>query len=173
MAISPIARRTGGLAVGVSHLVGESAGERVEIAEMGAQVAQHAADGVAVIVGAVLAVVDGVSAAAVRVPLEQAELTEKTLVIGQRDQAAREQRQAFQVNLRPGQLAANVANAAPAPGSLNPFLSKVVADHVQTTVLLGQIGVLFGRFLRIERRRNAAANVDDDALASLCPMASV
>ena len=57
-----------------SHLVGESAGERVEIAEMGAQVAQHAADGVAVIVGAVLAVVDGVSAAAVRVSLEQAEL---------------------------------------------------------------------------------------------------
>ena len=49
---------------------------------MGAQVAQHAADGVAVIVGAVLAVVDGVSAAAVRVPIEQAELTEKTLVIG-------------------------------------------------------------------------------------------
>ena len=31
MAISPIARRTGGLAVGVSHLVSESAGERVEI----------------------------------------------------------------------------------------------------------------------------------------------
>ena len=58
---------------------------------MGAQVAQHAADGVAVIVGAVLAVVDGVSAAAVRVSLEQAELAEKTLVIGQRDQAAREQ----------------------------------------------------------------------------------
>ena len=72
---SPIARRTGGLAFGFSHLVGESAGERVEIAEMGAQVAQHAADGVAVIVGAVLAVVDGVSAAAVRVSLEQAELT--------------------------------------------------------------------------------------------------
>jgi hypothetical protein len=55
--------------------IGESAGERVEIAEMGAQVAQHAADGVAVIVGAVLAVVDGVSAAAVGVSLEQAELT--------------------------------------------------------------------------------------------------
>ena len=49
---------------------------------LGAQVAQHAADGVAVIVGAVLAVVDGVSAAAVRVPFQQAELTEKTLVIG-------------------------------------------------------------------------------------------
>lgn len=57
---------------------------------MGAQVAQHAAGGVAVIVGAVFAVVDSVSAATVRVPLEQAELTEKTLVIGQRDQAARE-----------------------------------------------------------------------------------
>ena len=39
VAISLIARRTGGLAVGVSHLVSESAGERVEIAEMGAQVA--------------------------------------------------------------------------------------------------------------------------------------
>ena len=46
-------------------------------------------------------------------------------------------------------------------------MRKVVADHAQTTVLLGQLGVLFGRFLRIERRRNAAANVDDDALAVL------
>ena len=61
--------------VGDFHLIGESAGERVEITEMGAQVAQHAADGVAVIVGAVLAVVDGVSAAAVGVSFEQAELT--------------------------------------------------------------------------------------------------
>src|SRR5262245_29189154 len=134
---------------------------------MGAQVAQHAADGVAVIVGTVLAMIDRVSAAAVRVSLEQAELTEKTLVIGQRDQAAREQRQTFQVNLRPGQLAANVAHTAPAPGPGNPLLCKVVANHAQTTVLLGQLGVLFGRFLRIEWRRNAAANVDDDALAFL------
>ena len=76
--------------MGLGILVGESAGERFEIAEMGAQVAHHAAGGIAVIVGAVLAVVDGVSAAAVRVPLQQAELTEKTLVVGQRDQAARE-----------------------------------------------------------------------------------
>ena len=47
---------------------------------------------------------------------------------------------------------------------MNPFLSKVIASHGPTTVLLNQLGVLFGRFLRIERRRNAAANVDDDAL---------
>ena len=75
VAVSLIALLPGDLAVEIFHLVGERAGERVEIAEMGAHVAQHAADGVAVIVGAVLAVVDGVSAAAVGVPLEQAELT--------------------------------------------------------------------------------------------------
>ena len=34
-------------------------------------------------------------------------------------------------------------------------------------VLLGELRVLFGRFLRIERRRNAAANVDDYALGLL------
>ena len=72
---SPIALLAGEFVVGDFHLIGESAGERVEITEVGAQVAQHAADGVAVIVGAVLAVVDGVSAAAVGVSLEQAELT--------------------------------------------------------------------------------------------------
>ena len=72
---SPIALLAGEFVVGDFHLIGESAGERVEITEVGAQVAQHAADGVAVIVGAVLAVVNGVSAAAVGVSFEQAELT--------------------------------------------------------------------------------------------------
>ena len=58
---------------------------------MAAQVAQHAANSVGVIIVAVAAVIHGVPAGAMGVALQQSQLAQQTWVIGQAHQATREQ----------------------------------------------------------------------------------
>jgi hypothetical protein len=56
---------------------------------------QNTADGIGVVIMSVAAVVDGVLSASMDPALERAQLSEKLGVVGQPDQASREQRNAF------------------------------------------------------------------------------
>jgi hypothetical protein len=67
------------------------------------------------IIAAIARMVDGILAAAVGVALQQAQLTEQARMIGQADQVAREQRQAFQINRALVQLALDVRDTGFGP----------------------------------------------------------
>jgi hypothetical protein len=73
---------------------------------------QHAADSVGMVIVAVATVIDRVFSASVDPALKQAQLSEKLGVVGQPDQASREQRGAFQVNFGLGEIALPIAGPA-------------------------------------------------------------
>src|SRR4029077_12990284 len=76
--------------------------------DVAAEQLQHAADSVGMVIVTVATVIDRVFSASVDPALKQAQLSEKLGVVGQPDQASREQRGAFQVNFGLGEIARSI-----------------------------------------------------------------
>jgi hypothetical protein len=128
-----------------------------------------AANDVRVIVVTILRVLDLVLAAAVRLPLEQAQLANETRMIRQPHQAARERRQAFEIDLAARLPAGQILEAGLAPRVGNPLPGVIVAGHAADVVVAAQLGVFLSHLLGIELAGSAAHHIDDDDVALLMP----
>jgi hypothetical protein len=102
---------------------------------------QHAADGVGMVIVAVATVIDRVFSASVDAALKQAQLSEKLGVVGQPDQASREQRGALQVNFGLGAIALPIGDAVFGPGGADPGRGVVISGYAVGPVILQQLGI--------------------------------
>src|ERR1700730_17029006 len=107
--------------------------------------------------------VNAILAAAMRVALEKAQLAQQASVVGDRDETARPQGQALEIELRLWPFALHVMNSAAAPSSSNPFLRIGIAIHRADAVTLQQLCEILCDLFRIEGRRYASADIDNEA----------
>jgi hypothetical protein len=129
------------------------------------QLAQHATTTIRVIIMLPTWVIDGILAAAMRLALQQAQLTQQRRMIRQSHQSAREQRDAFQINLALGLVALHVADAGLQPSARHPLGGIGIAVHHADTVLAAQFGVFQRDRMRVELALRASDQIEHVLLA--------
>ena len=107
------------------------------------------------------AMIDRIATAAMNMALQQAQLTNQLLVIGQADEAASPQRQRLQVNLGLADVARLIADAGGTPGRLNPLGPVAVTDDGANMILPAEGSEFLGDDIWIERRPGATNDIDD------------
>jgi hypothetical protein len=135
------------------------------IAKMIRQLAQHATTTIRVIIMLPTWVIDGILAAAMRLALQQAQLTQQRRMIRQSHQSAREQRDAFQINLALGLVALHVADAGLQPSARHSLGGIGIAVHHADTVLAAQFGVFQRDRTRVELALRASDQIEHVLLA--------